>query len=208
MAHLPDIALALSAFLVAVIFPGPNMMAILSTSLTHGRRSGRAIATGVAAGSLSWGILATAGLSAILATYASALVIIKIAGGLYLGFLAFKSLRRAITPEAAAELDNAPDQTSRRHFLRGYLIMMTNPKAILGWIAIVSLGLSESSPLWVPITIVALAATMSLIIHNFYAVAFSTRQVLVVYRKVQRQFDAVVGALFGGAAFKLLTSRT
>lgn len=207
MEHLLDITLALSAFLLAVIFPGPNMMAILSTSLTHGRRSGRAIATGVAAGSLSWGILATAGLSAVLATYASALILIKIAGGLYLGFLAFKSLRRAITPEAADELATAPNQPTRRHFLRGYLIMMTNPKAILGWIAIVSLGLNETSPPWVPVTIVGLAATLSLIIHNFYAIAFSTRQVLVVYRKVQRQFDAVVGVLFGGAALKLLTSR-
>ena len=54
-----------------------------------------ALALGVATGSFTWALLTVFGLSAILATYASALLAIKIFGGLYLLWLAYKSLRSA-----------------------------------------------------------------------------------------------------------------
>lgn len=93
--HLPGIILAYTTFLVAIASPGPNILAVLGTSMSVGRRSGIALALGVAAGSFCWAMLSVVGLSALLASYASALRTIKLGGGLYLLWLAYKSFRSA-----------------------------------------------------------------------------------------------------------------
>ena len=62
------------------------------------RSSGRCgLALGVATGSFTWAVLTVLGLSALLATYAAALTVIKIAGGFYLLWLAYKSLKSALS---------------------------------------------------------------------------------------------------------------
>ena len=93
--YLPGILLAYTTFLIAIASPGPNVLAIIGTSMSVGRRSGIALALGVAAGSFAWAMLAAVGLSALLASYAAALTAIKIAGGLYLLWLSYKSFRSA-----------------------------------------------------------------------------------------------------------------
>lgn len=93
--YLAGIMLAYSAFLLSIMSPGPNILAVLGTSMSVGRRPGIALALGVAAGSFTWAVLTAVGLSALLAAYASALTAIKIVGGAYLLWLAYKSLRAA-----------------------------------------------------------------------------------------------------------------
>ncbi|MEL7184748.1 MAG: LysE family transporter, partial [Pseudomonadota bacterium] len=72
--YLPGILLSFGAFLMAIASPGPNVMAVIGTSMAVNRASGVALAMGVAFGSLTWAILTAVGLSAVLATYASALL--------------------------------------------------------------------------------------------------------------------------------------
>ena len=206
MAYLPDLALAFAAFLVGIISPGPNVMAILSTSLAEGRRPGRTVATGIAAGSATWAVLTAIGLSAVLARFANVLVVVTLAGGCYLAWLAAKALRRALRGADHAE-GPAGDAAATAYLRRGYLIQMTNPKAVLTWIAIMSLGLDEGAPLWVPTTIVVGTAMLSYTIHNAYAIAFSTRRLVAGYRRAQRGIDAVMGVVFGAVATRLLTAR-
>ncbi len=95
--YLPGILLAYSAFLLAIASPGPNILAVIGTSMSVNRSSGIALAMGVATGSFTWALLTVFGLSAILATYATALLAIKIFGGLYLLWLAYKSFKSAIS---------------------------------------------------------------------------------------------------------------
>ena len=89
--YLPGILLAYSVFFVAIVSPGPNILAVIGTSMGVGRRSGIALALGVAAGSFCWAMLTVVGLSALIASYAAALKAIKIAGGVYLLWLAAPS---------------------------------------------------------------------------------------------------------------------
>src|SRR5580704_7710547 len=87
--------LAYSVFVLGIVSPGPNILAVIGTSMAMGRRSGIALALGVGAGSFCWAMLTAAGLSALLASYAAALTAIKIGGALYLLWLAYKSFRSA-----------------------------------------------------------------------------------------------------------------
>jgi threonine/homoserine/homoserine lactone efflux protein len=206
--YLPGILLAYAAFLVAISSPGPNILAIMGTSMSTDRRKGLALALGVSLGSLCWGALTAAGLSAVLVTYASALTVIKILGGIYLLWLAFKSFKAAAaphSPQAAPLSDEA--MSVGGYFRRGLLIQMSNPKAALAWVAIISLGLPEGAPYWVAIAIVSGTSVLSLAIHSAYALIFSTPVMAGIYTRARRFIQSLLGAFFLFAGVKMLTSR-
>ena len=207
--YLPGILLAYSAFLLAIASPGPNILAVIGTSMSVSRASGMALAMGVATGSFTWAVLTVFGLSAILATYASALFAIKVFGGFYLLWLAYKSFKSAASRHdiEAKELAGGR-RTSFGYFKRGYIIQMTNPKAALAWVAIISLGLQAGAPLWVGVAIVVGTFAMSIAIHLMYAVAFSTPAMVRLYGKSRRAIQGVLGAFFAFAGLRLLTSRS
>ncbi|MDX1402060.1 MAG: LysE family translocator [Kiloniellales bacterium] len=206
--YFPGIILAYSAFLLAIASPGPNVLAVLGTSMSAGRQSGSALALGVAGGSFTWALLTVFGLSAILASYASALFLIKIFGGVYLLWLAYKSLKSAISAHdiEAKELAGGR-RTPFGYFRRGYIIQMTNPKAALAWIAIISIGLQEGAPFWVGAAIVVGTFIMSIAIHVLYAVVFSSPAMLRLYARSRRVIQGLLGTFFAFAGLRLLISR-
>jgi amino acid exporter len=207
--YLPGLILAYSAFLLAIASPGPNVLAILGTSMGRGRQAGMALALGIAAGSFCWALLTFSGLSALLAAYAEALTVIKIAGGIYLLWLAVKAFRSAAAARNIETAAYAVDRISLfRYFQRGLLVQMTNPKAALAWIAIFSLGLQANAPSWVGISLVIGTSLLSLLIHLLYALAFSTQMMLRAYGRARRWIQGALGALFAFAGIKLLLSRS
>lgn len=207
--YLAGILLSYGAFLMAIASPGPNVLAVIGTSMAVSRRSGMALAMGVATGTLTWAMLTAIGLSALLATYASAIFIIKVFGGLYLLWLAYKSFRSA----ASAHEINAKElaggrRTSWGYARRGYIIQMTNPKAALAWIAIISLGLAPGAPTWVAGAIVVGTFILSVVIHLLYALAFSTPTMVSIYGRARRAIQGALGTFFGLAGLRLLTDRS
>ena len=106
--YLPGIILAYTAYLLAIASPGLNILAAIGTSMSVGRRAGLALALGVASGSFTWAMLTVIGLSALLAAYSSAMFIIKIFGGFYLLWLAYKSFKSATSAHdiEAKQLDS------------------------------------------------------------------------------------------------------
>jgi amino acid exporter len=207
--YLPGIFLAYSVFFVAIVSPGPNILAVIGTSMSVSRKAGIALALGVATGSFCWAMLTALGLSALLASYASALTIIKIAGGFYLLWLAYKSFRSASSAhDIEATTLSGATRSAFGYAIRGLTIQMTNPKAALAWIAIIALGLQKNAPLWVGFSIVIGTSVLSVIIHWVYAVAFSTPVMVRLYSKARRGIQGVLGAFFAFAGIRLLTSRT
>ncbi len=206
--YLPGLLLAYGAFLLSIMSPGPNILAIMGTSISRGRTAGLALAMGVATGSFCWAMLTAVGLSALLASFAVALTVIKVAGGGYLLWLAYKSLRSAAARQEveARQLDAGLDR--RGLYLRGLTVQMTNPKAALAWIAIMSLGLQDGAPVWVVGLLVAGTTMLSLSIHSVYALAFSSTPMVRLYSKARRVIQATLGAFFALAGIKLLTLRT
>ncbi|MCB2053844.1 MAG: LysE family transporter [Geminicoccaceae bacterium] len=207
--YLPGILLAYAAFFLGIASPGPNVLAVIGTSMSVGRSSGIALALGVALGSFTWAVLTALGLSAILASYAWALHAIKVVGGVYLLWLAFKSFRSAAARHDIEAGAFAGERRTRLGYLgRGYVVQMTNPKAALTWIAIISLGLQENAPLWVGAVIVLGTFALSIILHALYAVLFSTPAMVRLYGKARRAIQAVLGTFFALAGLRLLTSRS
>lgn len=207
--YLPGLILAYTAFLLSIMSPGPNVLAIMGTSMSVGRTSGVALALGVASGSFCWAVLTATGLSTLVATYANAMTVIKIAGGLYLLWLAYKAFRSAASKQdVEARTLEGQERSPRGYYVRGLTIQMTNPKAALAWIAIVSLGMQAGAPIWVTATIVVGTTIMSVVIHYVYAIAFSTPPMVRIYGRARRWIQGMLGTFFALAGLKLLTTRT
>ena len=95
--HLPGILLAYSVLIIGICSPGPAVLAIIGTALSRGRAPAVQFSLGVVCGSAFWGVAAAVGMTAVLTAYANVLIVLKIAGGLYLLWMAYKSLRQAMS---------------------------------------------------------------------------------------------------------------
>src|SRR5690606_8363649 len=76
-----------------VLSPGPNMIYLVSRSITQGRRAGLISLAGVAAGFAVYLVAATLGLTAVFTAVPQLYLAVKLAGAGYLAFLAWKTLR-------------------------------------------------------------------------------------------------------------------
>ena len=204
---LPGIALALAAMSLALMSPGPNVLAVIGTSMGAGRRHGAALALGVATGTFCWAASAAIGLSALITRYAGLVTAIKIVGGVYLIWLGVRSLRSAATAKALRTTSTRLSEGTGAYFRRGLVVQMTNPKAALAMLAITSLGMGDGAPWWVGATIVAGVTMLSAAGHVAYALAFSTAPVAAAYLKARRWIEAALGAFFCLAGLRMLTDR-
>jgi threonine/homoserine/homoserine lactone efflux protein len=132
-----ELSAALGVLLVAlgmVLTPGPNMIYLASRAISQGRRAGLVSLTGTAVGFLCYLLAATAGLSALFAAVPAAYTAVKIAGALYLAWLAWGVLRPGgRSPFEARELDPESDA---RLFGMGLLTNLLNPKIALMYAAL------------------------------------------------------------------------
>ena len=203
--YINALLLTYTAFIFAVLSPGPNVFGVLTISLEKGKAAGLLFGLGIAFGSLTWATLSVLGLTQIIAKYAELLFMIKVFGGCYLIYLAINAYK-------SAKIE-APDRTSKTHgiipkryFTGGYALMMTNPKAALAWVAIVSLSTFNNAPAWVSIAAIVGTFTLSVIIHVAYASIFSSRSFVRFYRKSRSKILKIFSVVYGGLGLKLLSS--
>jgi len=204
----PQLALVYGAYLVATASPGPSNMAIMATAMRDGRGPALVLAAGVMTGSLFWAMLAATGLSAVLSAYAEALFILKILGGLYLLYLAFRAGRSAMRPATGAPGRDAGRlmPSCRKLYRQGLLMHLGNPKAVLGWMAIMTLGLGADAPAGILPAIIGGCAVLGVLVFGGYAVLFSTAPMISLYARLRRWIEGGLCALFTAAGLKLLIS--
>jgi threonine/homoserine/homoserine lactone efflux protein len=206
LAYLPQILPAYIAYIVAVVSPGPAIMAIVSTSMTHGRKAGMTISLGIFGGSLTWASAAALGLATLLQTYAMALEILKIFGGLYLLYLAYKAYRAVRSSDDLHIARTSKKPTFKSLVLRGYGIHVTNPKAIFAWLAIIALGMPQGAPASVAVLIIAVCMVTGFTVFMAYAMLFSTPHALKIYSNLRRWIEGAMAGFYCFAGVKLLTS--
>ena len=201
-----QIALVYGTYIVATASPGPSNMAIMGTAMRDGRLPALALTAGVITGSLFWAILAAPGMSAALAPYTQALFVIKIFGGVYLLYLAFRAGRSAMKPVSDFVSVDTGRATPRYRALyrQGLLMHIGNPKAIMAWIAIMSLGFREDAPAGMLPAIIGGCAILGVIVFGSYALLFSTASMIALYTRLRRWIESVLSVVFAAAGLKLL----
>lgn len=192
------IVVSLPLFAVGVASPGPATLAIMNISMKSGRGQGLAFGMGICCGSLFWGTLAALGLAAVLAANQNFLIALKITGGLYFMWLAFKLLRAAwyAAPLQAKKTDAYKSYVGQ--YVSGVALHLVNPKAMFVWMAVIAIGLSkmQNPNPQTAIGVTLVCWSLSVAVFVSYAVLFSTDTAIGVYRKMARWIDGFCGIAF------------
>jgi threonine/homoserine/homoserine lactone efflux protein len=124
----------LVAALALVVAPGPGQALVVARTLEGGTRAGLWTGLGLEIGTLAHTVAAAFGLSAILATSATAFAVLKYAGAAYLvvlGVLALRNARRAAPPAVAT----ARSRDGGRLVAHAAMTGILNPKVALFFLA-------------------------------------------------------------------------
>lgn len=186
--------------------PGPATLGIASTSMSAGRHLGLAFSLGILFGSAFWGLAAAFGLSALMLTNVWLFETMRYVGAAYLLYLAFKSLRSALATKNPL-MGRAQTGGAWRVFVKGALIHLTNPKAILGWGAVYAIAMPIGAVMGDLIWMFGFLYSGSILVFIGYAFLFSSPGVVRGYQRMRRWFELSFAALFGLAGLKILTAR-
>lgn len=120
--------------LVMVLTPGPNMIYLISRSVSQGQRAGMVSLAGIAVGFLIYLIASIAGITAVFTLIPAVFWAIKIAGAGYLLWLAWKTVKPG--GQSAFTARELPVDGPRRLFTMGVMSTILNPKIAIMYMSL------------------------------------------------------------------------
>lgn len=138
-----DLLLFVISGLLLNITPGVDFIYVLSRGAAQGFRAGVWASLGIGAGCCVHIVAAALGLSAILATSATAFTVVKWIGAAYLVYVGISMLR---SRASVAQIDALPQSSASKIFWRGFLTNVLNPKVALFFLAFVPQFIDAASP--------------------------------------------------------------
>jgi len=188
--------------IVLILVPGPDFAIVTRNTLVGGRHRGVWTAVGVASGAAVQGVIAAAGLGALIARAQPVFEAIKWAGIVYLAYLAIHAFRSAVAGQYPP-LDGSGDAAGARGWRQGFLSNVTNPKVLVFYLAVLPQFLGAHPALWALLALALTHATLSVLylialVHGLHSV-----RRLLSRRRVRRALDAVTGTALLGFGIKL-----
>lgn len=212
---------ALSFFGIAVLLalsPGPDNLFVLMQSALWGRASGMLVVLGLCTGLVAHTVAVAVGLAAVLATSAVAFTVLKLAGALYLLYLAWGAFRApgigapdttashtALAGSAASSSAPQP-QSKGTLYRRGIVMNLANPKVSLFFLAFLPQFASPARGAVAPqiLSLGALFILATLLVFGviaWFSGAIGER--MQRSQRAQRILNRVAGTVFVGLAVKL-----
>ena len=188
-------------FIPALMLPGPDFIAVVRSSMARGTRAGLMTTFGVTMGLGFYAGLSLLGLSAILVQYQWLAWLVKICGGLYLGWL---GVRLLLTRPAAIEIDGADDERTGNPLAFGFLVTLTNPKAIVLFTSVFATAVTDAMPLWAMAMMIGLVMASSATWYTLVTLFMSSRPVIVRFQNARHWIERAAGVCFVAIAGKIL----
>lgn len=188
------------------IAPGPDNIFVLTQSAIYGKKSGVMVTLGLCSGLIVHTTVVALGVAAVFQTSLMAFTILKVAGALYLLYLAWQAF------SVSAERFDSHGSALRSIgalYRRGIIMNITNPKVSIFFLAFLPQFTSPENGALAP-QIFLLGATfivVALVIFSGIAVLAGTLAGwLNSSPKAQVYLNRIAGTVFAGLAFKLVTS--
>jgi len=212
MPDTPQLLMFIAAGWLLNLTPGPDVLFIVSNALKSGVRAGLVAALGIVSGCFVHVFAAALGVSALLATSATAFTVLKWVGAAYLMWMGLRLLwsrpgASSIVPEQPVLEKAAVDLY--RIYLRGFLTNVLNPKVALFFLAFVPQFIDPDAPDKVTsFLLLGLLFNLNSLPVNFgyaWLAGWAGNRVQVVQRTLN-WMDRVAGAMFLGFGLKLAMS--
>lgn len=134
MIPIHDLIFFIIAAFILVISPGPNMIYLISRTITQGRKAGLTSLAGVVCGFLFHIVMVSFGLTAVLFAVPYAYVVLKTLGTVYLLYLAYQAIKP--NSKNIFEVDrNISIDRPRKLFTVGFLTNVLNPKVAVFYLS-------------------------------------------------------------------------
>ena len=197
--------LYVAAVFVLTVTPGPSVLMCVSTAVNLGPRKALITSLGSTSAIVGLMTLSALGLGALLAASETLFTALKWAGAAYLAYLGVRAL---LAPASDIQVAGGAVAGGRRLFAQGFLVGLSNPKALLFFGALFPQFLNPAAP-QLPQFLV-LGATFV-----FFELGWLTVYALTAARAPRwlqqpqraRQFNPLTGAVFLLAAGLLATSK-
>ncbi|MER7134766.1 LysE family translocator [Streptosporangium saharense] len=208
MASLTSFAAVALIALGMVLTPGPNMLYLISRSVTQGRGAGLVSLAGVATGFMVYLAATAAGIAVVFAVVPAVYTAVKLAGAAYLLWMAWKALRPGNDVFAPGETRFDPP---RRLFSMGLLTSLLNPKIAVMYVSLLPQFVdpargnvaAQGLALGLVQVVVSLSVNTLIVLAAGSVAAFLARRPL--WARVQRYLTATVLA---GIAVRVATDRS
>jgi len=198
-----SVLLTIGLFGLTFLSPGPNLLIVVQSSLSSGRAAGIAAGCGVAAGDAIYAALGLFGMAALIAQSGDLFAVVKVVGGLYMLWLAWKTMKGG----SAVVVDDDSARSAlppAKLFVRGLVTDLANPQTVLFFASIFAVTLTATTPAWAKavswLGIVVVSATWRCLL----SFAFSRRRIRALYGRWQRAIERLAGAAFATFGAKLI----
>ena len=147
-----------------VIFPGPNVLIIVSTCISHGRLRGLQTVAGTSTATIVQLFIAAIGTSWFVSTLASGFLWLKWAGVAYLCYLGISHLKSAVQKTQHQAI------SAIGSFHKGFWVSLTNPKTILFFSAFLPQFVSSSESYFSQIALLSsIFWVLAVVVDSSYA---------------------------------------
>lgn len=190
-----------AVFVPALMLPGPDFIAVVRSAMSHGTRAGLLTTLGVSAGLCFYATLSMAGLSALLIEYQWLTWTVRILGGSYLIYLGFKLLRAK--PELVT-IDHDVQKKPQNALVFGFLVTLTNPKAIVLFASVFATAVTSQTPGWVMGMMILLVGLTSLTWYTVVSFFMTSQPVMRRFQDSRHWIERVAGVCFIAIGGKVL----
>ena len=201
MNHALLLAGVFSIFIPALLLPGPDFVAVVRSSMTRGPASGLMTTLGVSLGLALYATLSLIGLSAILVQFEWLAWTVRILGGCYLVYL---GIRLVLSEPRQIDVSGEGANSLLNSMTFGFLVTMTNPKAVVLFTSVFATAVSQDTPLWLMGTMIALVFASSLLWYAIVSLFMSSRPVIRRFGDARSWIEKAAGVCFVGIGGRIL----
>ncbi|MCR4283633.1 MAG: LysE family transporter [Bauldia sp.] len=194
----------LGTLLIGAISPGPSFVFVVRTAVAKSRGDGLAAALGMGVGAMTFGALALLGLRTLMSEAAWLYVVLKIAGGLYLIYLAVMIWRGATHSVEVGGNGNGGRSGVLRSFGLALATQLSNPKIVAVFGAVFAALLPAEPPLWLDLALPPLIFAQETAWYALVAVAFSSAGPRALYLRAKAWIDRAAGTVIGVLGVRLI----
>jgi threonine/homoserine/homoserine lactone efflux protein len=193
----------LGALFIGAMSPGPSFVFVVRMAVARSRADGFAAALGMGVGAMTFGALALVGLHTLMSEAAGLYWALKIAGGLYLVYLAVLIWRHADAPIALGERAHGRSNLAKSFGL-ALATQLSNPKIVAVFGAVFAALLPADPPLWLDLALPPLIFCQETVWYGLVALAFSSAAPRAMYLRARTMIDRTASTIIGLLGVRLI----